>query len=283
MPAITTGPDGLDYFGWLDIAGWQFKYAGNGKLYPGAKMPNWGMALDRGVSAISHRILNGDSLDESFELGYDAWLRLGGHDSGIDYGAYVYFQPNKLTADETAQHTVMCLAPYPDLTMRLMGDFEAYNGPVLPPEIIGQWLFDFYTAWRRYTGNGGCIAGGDSFANPITVKGHNFDYLFTSQPRYNRPGVTPPLNVRQWAGFHDGIASRSRTAPSEIGNRGGLLERRQRTGVRMPRRWRPPYRLQHRATHQLPLDAAPQACTTRTGTSGHHPQHQPSPHPMETT
>ena len=98
MPAITTGPDGLYYFGWLNIAGRQFKYAGNGKLYPGAKMPNWGMALNRGVSAISHRILNGDSLDESFELGYDAWLRLGGRDSGIDYGAYVYFQPNKLTA-----------------------------------------------------------------------------------------------------------------------------------------------------------------------------------------
>ena len=95
----------------------------------------------------------------------------------------------------------MCLAPYPDLTMRLMGDFEAYNGPVLPPEIIGQWLFDFEMARRHYTGNSGMLyAGLHSFANPITVKGHNFDYLFTSQPRYNRPGVTPPLNVRQWAG-----------------------------------------------------------------------------------
>lgn len=198
MTTTTTAPDGDQYVGFLDISAWQFAYDGSGKLKPGAKSPDWQRATLLGVAGIIHRIGNGTTVDPSFDLGYQAWRDLGDPDV-IKYGAYYYAQPNKTDGSYAAMWFSDQLDKYPELNLKPMLDLEAYYGPTLSPIAMCNWLVNFFEVMEM-RGHPATIYWGHAFANPHTISG-SFADRFSVQPRYNRPGVVPPLNVSEWAGF----------------------------------------------------------------------------------
>lgn len=185
---------GQRYVGFLDVSGWQFAYAGAGRLRPGALPPNLAFARDRGIVGIIGRIGNGTSIDESFELVAGAAKQ-----ARIALGAYYYAQPNKIAASGAASLVDRWLAPF-DLDLPVMLDLEKYHGPALSPTSLADWTRRWLhrtTALRPELGRALLYAGA-AFVNPHTVAG-SFAEFDTVQPRYPRQPTPPPSALHEWS------------------------------------------------------------------------------------
>jgi hypothetical protein len=195
MGAITISPSGVDHVGLIDISAHQFKYSGSGgKLQPGAKHPDWQLAIDRGMHGIIARIGNGSSFDESFTLVHDEWQD---HRSHLDLGCYYYAQPNVYEPHQAVDKLAGWLQHFPGLTIRGMLDFEQYYGTPLAPTAITAWLWRWFAEYEAIIGHQAMVYWGNAFANPTSLRG-SFASLFSMQPRYSRAG-TPPVEVAAWA------------------------------------------------------------------------------------
>lgn len=196
MPDIVS-PVGVHYVGFLDVSGWQHAYAGNGRLQPGAKPPNYRQAADRGIVAVMARAGNGTTLDESFDLTIGAAKA-----AGLKTGAYYYAQPRRLSPRIAAETLVGWTNRY-SLDMPLVLDLEEYHGGALPPAELGAWLRRWFAEVEQLTGRPGLLYAGAAFANPTTIgdPAGNIATIDTIQPRYPRGSTAPPSNLDYWAAW----------------------------------------------------------------------------------
>lgn len=173
------------YVGVLDSSGWQFNYAGNGKMKPGARNADFTPAAARGVAGIIHRIGNGTQFDESFPMAYAA-----AKVPRIPFGAYYYAQPNRLSAKEAAALVNKWLGPY-ETDIPFMLDWEEYYGDALSKQAVAAWINEFIALTN------GILYAGNAFLN---TKTSNLLHPSTDtiQPRYPRHGQVPPSNLTLW-------------------------------------------------------------------------------------
>jgi GH25 family lysozyme M1 (1,4-beta-N-acetylmuramidase) len=193
-PYIIRNPAGVELVAFLDVSGWQFAYAGSGRLNPGATPPDYRKAAARGVAGVIARIGNGTSVDESFALGYAPAKA-----AGLAVGAYYYAQPNRLTGPAAAELAVRWLEPY-ELELPLMLDLEEYHGAELPDAALTRWVRDWLERVAELTGRRPLLYAGNAFANDTTLDGSFADYD-TVQPRYPRGNTAPPSELELWAAW----------------------------------------------------------------------------------
>jgi len=189
-PTVLTTPVG-ELVAFLDVSGWQFAYAGSGKLNPDAQPPDYHRAAAAGVAGVIARIGNGTTLDESFELGYRP-----AKEAGLAVGAYYYAQPNRLAPFAAAELVAGWLDRY-ELDLPVMLDLEEYHGTPLAPDALGWWVRTWLTAIETLTGRRPLLYAGHAFANQTTVAGSLAEWE-TVQPRYPRGSTRPPSTLADW-------------------------------------------------------------------------------------
>ena len=179
--------------GVIDSSGWQYKYAGNGKLHPDAQFPDFGKAADLGVVGIIHRIGNGTALDHSFNRTYDA-----AKEAGLKIGAYYYAQPGRMSVANSVAKVKGWLDGY-DLDLPHMLDLEEYYGTPLSKTTLGLWVNGYMTGMMESGEHPAILYAGAAFANSNTIT--DVSYWDTIQPRYYKYGERPESHVATWPGF----------------------------------------------------------------------------------
>lgn len=175
----------------LDTSGWQAKYGGNGVLLPGAQPFDFTKARALGVQGVIHRVGNGSSFDQSYPLAEKA-----AREAGIAFGAYYYFQPNRLTADAAAELVEKWMSHFADTALPVMLDCEHYNGLQWTKAKLGEYIQQLLDGIEARHGRKPLIYSGAWWWNS-RVSG-DFSGYDTMQARYPRYGTQPPSPTSEW-------------------------------------------------------------------------------------